>query len=71
LNDFRWFRKTIYQREDLLGKEFLFSGNVRRNNFFNNEEFIVDSVKPINVDELIAKLRVNSVVYFSNNKYFY
>jgi replication factor A1 len=48
--------KTIYQREDLLGKEFIFSGNVRRNNFFNNEEFIVDGVKPVNLDELIINL---------------
>jgi hypothetical protein len=30
--------KTISQREDLLGKEMVFSGNVRRNNFFNNDK---------------------------------
>jgi len=56
LNDLDDLEKTIYQREDLLGKEFIFSGSVRRNNFFNNEEFIVDSVKAINFDELINKL---------------
>lgn len=56
LNELDDLEKTIYQREDLLGKEFIFSGNVRRNNFFNNEEFIVDSVKTINFDELISKL---------------
>jgi replication factor A1 len=56
LNDLDDLEKTIFQREDLLGKEFVFSGNVRRNNFFNNEEFIVDSVKPVNLDELIMKL---------------
>lgn len=43
------------QREGLLGKEFVFSGNVKRNNFFNNEEFIVDSVEEINLDDLISK----------------
>lgn len=48
--------RLSFQIEDLLGKELMFSGNVRKNNFFNNEEFIVDSVKPINLDELIAKL---------------
>ena len=47
--------QMIVQREDLLGKEFVFSGNVRRNNFFNNEEFIVESAKPVEMDELIAK----------------
>jgi ssDNA-binding replication factor A large subunit len=43
------------QREGLLGKEFVFSGNVKRNNFFNNEEFVVDSVEEIDVDNLISK----------------
>ena len=42
--------KLSYQIEDLLGKEFILSGNVRKNNFFNNEEFIVDSVKPVNFE---------------------
>jgi hypothetical protein len=48
--------QLIIQREDLLGKEFVFSGNVRRNNFFNNEEFIVDSAKPVDIDVLIKSL---------------
>ncbi|MFH1503555.1 MAG: hypothetical protein ABIE36_02770 [Candidatus Diapherotrites archaeon] len=48
--------RLSYQIEDLLGKELIFSGNVRKNNFFNNEEFIIDSVKPIILDELIAQL---------------
>ena len=44
------------QKEDLLGKEMIFSGNVRNNKFFNNPEFIVDEVKEVNLDELIEKL---------------
>ena len=44
------------QRENLLGKEFILSGNVRMNKFFNNREFIVDSVRDIDLDELIAGL---------------
>ena len=48
--------KLINKRQDLLGKEFVFSGNVRRNSFFNNEEFIIDSVKQVDLDELIGKL---------------
>ncbi len=47
--------QLIVQREELLGKEFVFSGNVRRNNFFNNEEFIIESAKPVDLDSLIAK----------------
>jgi len=48
--------KLIQQREDLIGKEMIFSGNVRNNNFFNNIEFIVDGAKEINHDELIKIL---------------
>ena len=44
------------QKENLLGKEKLFSGTVRMNKFFNNNELIVDNVRDINVDELISKL---------------
>jgi hypothetical protein len=42
--------------EALLGKEMIFSGNVRKNNFFNNEEFIIDSLKDVNIDELVVQL---------------
>jgi len=44
------------QKENLLGKELIFSGNVRINKFFNNPEFIIDSVGELNLDELIGKL---------------
>lgn len=44
------------QKEDLLGKEMIFSGNVRNNKFFNTPEFIVDGVSEINLDELIGEL---------------
>jgi len=44
------------QRENILGREMFFSGNVRMNKFFNNAEFIVDSAKEIDLDELIEKL---------------
>jgi ssDNA-binding replication factor A large subunit len=56
LNNLEDAERLTFQIEDLLGKELMFSGNVRKNNFFNNEEFIVDSVKPINLDELIIQL---------------
>jgi hypothetical protein len=59
LKDLESPEKLSYQMEDLLGKEMIFSGNVRKNNFFNNEEFIIDSVKEVNVDELIAQLEKN------------
>jgi len=56
LRDLENPERLSYQIEALLGKEMFFSGNVRKNNFFNNEEFIVDSVKDVNLDELITQL---------------
>jgi ssDNA-binding replication factor A large subunit len=59
LRDLENPERLSFQMEALLGKEMFFSGNVRKNNFFNNEEFIVDSVREVNLDELIAKLEKN------------
>ena len=47
------------QKQDLLGKEMVFSGNVRINNFFNNPEFIVDKIQKIDLDNLINQLEGN------------
>ena len=46
----------IDQRQALIGKELIFSGNVRNNKFFNNTEFVVDDVGEINIDILIEGL---------------
>jgi hypothetical protein len=43
------------QRQNLLGKEMMFSGNVRMNKFFNNPELIIEKAEEINLDELLAK----------------
>ncbi len=56
LKDLDDVEKLIHQREDLLGKEMIFSGQVRNNKFFNEPEFIVDDVIEVNVDELVEKL---------------
>ena len=48
--------KQTFQREDLLGKEMIFSGEVKINKFFNNPEFVVSSAQDINVDGLIVEL---------------
>ena len=46
----------IIQRQNLLGKEMVFLGEIRMNNFFNNPEFIVESVKEVNPEELVSVL---------------
>jgi len=46
------------QKENLLGKEFVFEGNVRMNSYFNTPELIVDSIDEINVERLIDELDI-------------
>tara|TARA_B100000315_G_C14547581_1_gene574042 strand:+ start:555 stop:1499 length:945 start_codon:yes stop_codon:yes gene_type:complete len=47
------------KKQELLGKEMAFSGSVRLNKFFNNNELIVDGVSEVNVDNLIENLEKN------------
>jgi len=44
------------EKNKILGKEMIFTGNVRNNSYFNNTEFIIDNIKPINLDEVIGNL---------------
>lgn len=46
----------VLEKTKLLGKEMQFSGTMRLNKFFNNEEFFVSELGDINLDELIARL---------------
>jgi ssDNA-binding replication factor A large subunit len=46
----------LNQRDDLLGKEMIFSGNVRTNKMFNNIEFIINDANELDLDKLIADL---------------
>ena len=47
---------TAQQRENILGREYIFSGNVRMNKFFNNPEFIIDGVTVVDLDQLLTQL---------------
>jgi len=44
------------QKENLLGREVVFSGDVKMNNFFNNPEFIIRDLGEVNMDNLIKSL---------------
>ncbi len=46
----------LKKREELLGKEAFFSGNIRKNKMFNNLELFVEDIKDIDIDELIKEL---------------
>lgn len=44
------------QKENILGKEMIFIGNVRRNSYFGNNELIIEDVEELDLDKLIEKL---------------
>ena len=44
------------RKKDLIGKELLISGQVRKNRIFNNNEFIVSDIGQIDIEGLISEL---------------
>lgn len=46
----------LKKREELLGKEAFFSGNIRQNKMFNNTEMLVQEIKELDIDKLIETL---------------
>jgi len=56
LNEYENEELLKQQKENLLGKELIFGGNVRMNSYFNNAELIVNSVEEVNLDHLIGMM---------------
>ncbi|HTZ41987.1 MAG TPA: DUF2240 family protein [Candidatus Omnitrophota bacterium] len=48
--------RLFVQKEELLGKEMFFSGNIRNNKFFNNLELITEQIEKIDLDFLVNEL---------------
>ncbi len=48
--------KFSEEKENFLGKEMVFTGNVRNNSFFNTPEFIIEDVKEALPEEIINEL---------------
>ena len=46
----------LQQKQALLGREVVFSGNVRMNSYFNTPELIVDNIEELDLDKVIASL---------------
>jgi len=46
----------LTKRKEILGSEFLFSGQVRENKFFNNQEFFATDIEKIDIEKLIEQL---------------
>jgi len=56
IEDLENIEEIISKRQELLGKEMSFRGNVRMNKFFNNPEFIIENVEEVDLDNLIGVL---------------
>ena len=56
LGDLENVESMTKQKQELLGKEMFFSGQIRKNKLFNNMEFIIDRAEDIDVDALIKEL---------------
>jgi len=59
LTDLEDVDKTAVQKEELLGKEMFFSGEIRVNKFFNNNELNIETIEPVDVDKLLSELEKN------------
>jgi len=56
MNELENLELFAVKRKDLLGKEFVLKGQVRKNQMFDNTDFIVNEFEDIQLDELIAQL---------------
>jgi len=54
--DLEDMEKFSARKKELLGKEMIISGQVRKNALYNNNEFIISDIQEIDVDKLIEEL---------------
>lgn len=54
--DFENLELMSQQRQNLLGRELVFTGMVKMNSYFNTPEFSVDNIEEVDLDGLIRKL---------------
>ncbi len=45
------------KKKELVGEELYFTGNLKMNQLFNTQEFAIDHIEPINLDNLIKELQ--------------
>ncbi|MBU0957380.1 MAG: DUF2240 family protein [Nanoarchaeota archaeon] len=48
--------KFIEKKDELIGKEMIFEGNVRKNKVFENNEMIINDAKDVDIDSLLVML---------------
>lgn len=45
------------KKEQLLGEEWIFTGNLRANQLYNTQEFMVEGIEPVQLEMIIEKLK--------------
>ena len=48
--------KDLGDKSELIGKEMIFSGDVKMNKFFNTPEFVIEKAEEIDLDKVLKKL---------------
>ena len=56
INQLDDFETVSKQKQEIIGKEMIFSGSVRLNNFSNSLEMVIDGFKEIVIDDLLVNL---------------
>lgn len=56
INDLENQENMESQRQELLGKEMYFTGNVKTNKYFNEPEFVIEEVENVDLEKLIEAL---------------
>jgi ssDNA-binding replication factor A large subunit len=51
--------KFLLKKNDVLGEELIFAGNIRNNSFSNSNELNIEGVEKVNVQELLKELENN------------
>jgi hypothetical protein len=55
-DDFENIDSFIGKRDEVLGEEFFFSGNIRQNKMFNNLEIFIESINKVEPEKLVEQL---------------
>ncbi len=55
-NELENFEMFQMRKKDILGKEMIIHGQVRRNSMFDRNEFIINEIKEVDIDKLIEEL---------------
>lgn len=56
LKSYENLEKLAEEKQSLIGQEFYFMGNIKRNSYMNNYELAVNAIEEVDVDKLLSEL---------------